>query len=437
MNLVKKHNTNLLTLEFKDKEKECAYKESFYHDYIKIARWVIFAILIFNLGFEYYLYNKQHTYYNWALHVSGWCTGILLFFGTFTQFFKKYITIILFLTNLFFGLLAIDQSLHFKNGLVIILEFIFCYTIFPRSYLKYSLIGNLYVMTTYAYFYNDSYPHNPDYPAEMVFLFSLSSFIIMAAYLKELSNRNDYLNSELIAEAENKSNKLLLNILPEKIASELKDKGAVTPLHYESVSIMFTDFKGFTHEAESMHPAELIKELDGYFFQFDEIVKRYNIEKLKTIGDSYMCVGGLPIINTTHAVDTCLAAMEINSLIKSIKEIKSSMQMPSWDLRIGIHTGSVVAGVIGKTKFAYDIWGDSVNIASRMESSGVPGRINISETTYEEVKNLFDCEYRGLIEAKNKGQVKMYFLNGIKPELSVNGEGRVPNDQFNLIYDAM
>ncbi|HMX34678.1 MAG TPA: adenylate/guanylate cyclase domain-containing protein, partial [Leptospiraceae bacterium] len=157
----------------------------------------------------------------------------------------------------------------------------------------------------------------------------------------------------------------------------------------------------------------------------------------KTIGDAYMCAGGIPKQNATHAVDTCLAALEIVELIKQIKEIKSSLNLPSWEIRIGIHSGSVVGGVIGKTKFAFDIWGDTVNLASRMESSGEVARVNISEKTYHIVKDFFDCEYRGELEAKNKGKVKMYFVNRIKPELSVDNNGRVPNDKFNLIYGSL
>ncbi len=147
-----------------------------------------------------------------------------------------------------------------------------------------------------------------------------------------------------------------------------------------------------------------------------------------------MCVGGIPIKNSTHAIDACLASLEILEFMKQMKEIKTTMGLPFWELRLGVHTGSVVGGVIGKTKFAYDIWGDTVNLASRMESSGDVSRVNISEQTYELIKDFFECEFRGEIDAKNKGKVKMYFVNGIKSELSVEGKGRVPNDKFNLIY---
>jgi|JI10StandDraft_1071094.scaffolds.fasta_scaffold109133_1 class 3 adenylate cyclase len=228
----------------------------------------------------------------------------------------------------------------------------------------------------------------------------------------------------------NKSDKLLLNILPEEVADELKEKGLVTPVLFESTTIMFTDFKGFTQIAEKMTPQELIKELDGCFTQFDKITEHYNLEKLKTIGDSYMCAGGIPKVTTTHAIDSCLAALEIQSFMNQMKEIKQMMNIPYWELRLGIHSGSVLAGVVGEKKFAYDIWGDTVNTASRMESSGTPGRINISYATYELVKDFFDCDYRGEVNAKNKGFVKMYYLNRIKPEFSKDTEGHVPNEKF-------
>lgn len=227
-----------------------------------------------------------------------------------------------------------------------------------------------------------------------------------------------------------KSENLLLNILPEDVASELKEKGSTDPVHFDSVSVMFTDFIGFTRIAEMLSPQELIKDLDACFVQFDKITERFNLEKLKTIGDSYMAAGGIPRPNKTHAIDCILAALEIQAFMNTMKDIKANQGLPYWALRLGIHTGPLVAGVIGEKKFAYDVWGDTVNTASRMESSGAPGRINISGSTHEIVKDLFVCEYRGRVNAKNKGEVEMYYVDGIKPEFSVNGEGKVPSQLF-------
>jgi len=231
-----------------------------------------------------------------------------------------------------------------------------------------------------------------------------------------------------------KSDKLLLNILPEKVAEELKEKDEVEPLIYDSVSVLFTDFVGFTKIGMSISPDELIRELDGCFTQFDEIIARFKLEKLKTIGDSYMCAGGLPVTNTTHPVDACLAALEFQAFMNQMRKIKGDMGLSYWELRLGINTGPVTAGVVGKHKFAYDIWGDTVNTASRMESSGVPGRVNISGATYELVRDYFECEYRGEIEAKGKGRVPMYYVNRIREQLSADDAGRLPNDDFKQMY---
>ncbi|MDX1958608.1 MAG: adenylate/guanylate cyclase domain-containing protein [Leptospiraceae bacterium] len=245
-------------------------------------------------------------------------------------------------------------------------------------------------------------------------------------------------SQEAIKVEKEKSDSLLLNILPAKIATELKEKGFVKPVQYNSVSVLFTDFKGFTRLASTLSPDKLVEKLDAIFLQFDNMCERRNIEKLKTIGDAYMCVGGLPIENTTHPIDICLAAIEMQHFMKETKEIMEMVSGEEFlDMRLGIHTGSVVAGVIGKAKFAFDIWGDAVNIASRMESNGEVGAINISGDTYELVKDFFDCESRGKIDAKNRGLIEMYFLEKIKPELSIEGKGLVPNEQFMKRYATL
>jgi adenylate cyclase len=210
-----------------------------------------------------------------------------------------------------------------------------------------------------------------------------------------------------------RSESLLLNILPKEIAEELKSKGKAEAKHFDEVTVMFTDFKNFTQIAEKLTPVELVNEIDTIFKAFDNIIGEHNIEKIKTIGDSYMCVGGLPVPNSTHASDVVTAALKILQYIdQQIQKRKSEGKDP-FEIRIGIHTGPVVAGIVGKTKFAYDIWGDTVNLASRMESSGEPGKLNISGTTYEKVKNRFHCTHRGKIKAKNKGEVDMYFVEAV------------------------
>jgi len=234
-------------------------------------------------------------------------------------------------------------------------------------------------------------------------------FLFLAA---GLFNRYRYVRKtkKIIESEKDRSEKLLLNILPEETAEELKEKGSATPKHYDLVSVLFTDFKGFTNIAEKLTPQELVAELNRCFFEFDKIIDRHNLEKIKTIGDAYMCAGGIPVSNTSNPVEIVRAGLEIKQFMDNLKHERATAGKDYWELRIGIHTGPVVAGVVGKNKFAYDIWGDAVNTASRMESSGIPGKVNISGTTYELVKNEFECSYRGKIQAKNKGEIDMYIV---------------------------
>lgn len=214
-----------------------------------------------------------------------------------------------------------------------------------------------------------------------------------------------------------KSDELLLNILPSDIAKELKEKGTAQAQKYGSVTVMFTDFKGFSIIAENMSADDLVSELDFCFKEFDRIIQRYGIEKIKTIGDAYMAVGGLPVVNDGHAVNVVKAALEIRDFMDQHGKKRAAQNKPVFEVRIGIHTGNVVAGIVGLKKFAYDIWGDTVNLAARMESSSEEGKINISGTTYQLIKDQFQCHYRGKILAKNKGEVDMYFVEDFKPEL--------------------
>ncbi len=231
-----------------------------------------------------------------------------------------------------------------------------------------------------------------------------------------------------------KIDKLLLNILPPVVAQELKDHGYVKPVYYESATIVFTDFVGFTKITEKLTPDQLVKELDEVFSRFDRVMDKYGLEKLKTIGDSYMYAGGVPMINTTHEIDAVLGALEIQSFVEKINKNKLSTGRPVFEIRIGINTGPLMAGVVGEKKFVYDVWGDSVNLASRMESTCEKGRVNISESTYVRIKDFFETEARGQIMAKNKGTVEMYFVKGIKPELSCDALGLQPNQRFLEMY---
>ncbi|MBE9127942.1 GAF domain-containing protein [Coleofasciculus sp. LEGE 07092] len=267
----------------------------------------------------------------------------------------------------------------------------------------------------------------------------LSSAVGNAKCFEEMNKLLEEMNqlySQLEGERR-KSDELLLNTLPKEIANELKETGKVKPVYHEAASVLFTDFTGFTQLTEQLTPEALVDELDFCFSYFDTVSEAYNLEKLKTIGDSYMGVAGIPVPRATHAIDAVLAALQIQSFMYWRRIEKARNNKPYWDIRIGIHSGSLLAGVIGRKKFTYDVWGDTVNTASRMESSAIPGTINISQATFELVKNFFDCEYRGKIGAKNKGSIDMYLVSRIKKYLATDSLGLIPNDKFYRIYSAL
>ena len=210
-----------------------------------------------------------------------------------------------------------------------------------------------------------------------------------------------------------KSEDLLHNILPEETAKELILYGKAKAKRHEQVSVLFADFQDFSGIAETLDPEQLVTEIDFCFKAFDEIMELYGLEKIKTIGDAYMCAGGLPIDQQNNAGLIVRAALEIQSFMQALAFEREGTGRPYFRARIGIHTGSVVSGIVGIKKFAYDIWGDTVNIASRMETAGQVGKVNISQTTYELIKDQFKCSPRGAIEVKNKGKIHMYFVEGV------------------------
>jgi class 3 adenylate cyclase len=234
-------------------------------------------------------------------------------------------------------------------------------------------------------------------------LILLSFFIFRSYRIQKKYNRR--LDAE-----KRRSDSLLHNILPHETAEELKTRGAAEARRYEEVTVMFTDFKDFTQTSEKMTAEELVKIINHYFSEFDKIITRYNIEKIKIIGDSYMCAGGLPVENETHALDVVSAALDLQEFVAEERELRKARGDTYFELRIGIHTGPVVAGIVGLRKFAYDIWGDTVNTASRMENTGEINKVNISGSTYEKIRTIYSCSYRGKVKAKHKGEIDMYFI---------------------------
>jgi histidine kinase len=229
-----------------------------------------------------------------------------------------------------------------------------------------------------------------------------------ALFYDELEHRVEERTYELQVEKK-KTDDLLLNILPKEVADELKNTGRSQARRYEQVSVLFTDFKSFTQHSVSMTPEELVGEVDLCFRKFDQIITKYRIEKIKTIGDAYLCVGGIPV-DPDSPVRLVKAAIEMRDFILNLQKERQENNGIFFQMRIGINTGPVVAGIVGEKKFAYDIWGDTVNTAARMEQTGEVGKINISGITYELVKDKFEFTYRGKVSAKNKGEIDMYFV---------------------------
>ncbi len=262
--------------------------------------------------------------------------------------------------------------------------------------------------------YKDEYKYYLQFTNNLGIL--IAGFAIMWIFQKQKSDAVevvDKLNKEIEIE-KYKSDKLLLNILPSEVADELKLLGKATPRYHEQAIVMFTDIKSFTEIAEKMSPEELVSELDTCFTAFDNIIEKYDLEKIKTIGDAYMCVSGVPDSTRGSAKNMVFACFEILDFIKAHRFKNKNAQSDIFEIRLGIHAGSVVSGVVGQVKFAFDIWGDTVNIAARMESGAEVGKINISRAMYELIKNDFECELRGTFEVKNRGSLEMFT---IKPNM--------------------
>lgn len=230
--------------------------------------------------------------------------------------------------------------------------------------------------------------------------------------------------------ARERSDALLRTMLPGPIAEELKTEERVRSRYHESATVLFADFHRFTELTTALEPARLLEQLNLNFARFDEICAANRLETLKTIGDAYMAVGGVPEPNRTHPIDACLAALQMQKILGQANRQRERLRLAPWQLRIGIKTGSLVAGVVGTRRFTYDVFGHAVNAARRLEEACAPGRVNISGSTFHQVAALFEAEPRGRVEVKNMGALDMYYLDRIRPELSADAEGCVPNERF-------
>lgn len=259
---------------------------------------------------------------------------------------------------------------------------------------------------------------------------------IAAQKVKIEEERNNVVEQKRLLQIEkDKTEKLLKNVIPESTAEELKKSGRARARSYKVVSVLFTDFVGFTNISDRIPATELVKKLDVYFTKFDQIIVQNNLEKIKTIGDAYMCAGGVPVRNGTNPIDTVVAALQIQDYMMQRKNEALANGKEYWDLRLGINTGDVIAGVIGSERLAYDVWGATVNLAQRMEMLGVPGKVTISGATYQYIEPYFECVFKGKAQTKSRGIIDMYEVERIKPELSVDGEGVVPNSRFQEIVN--
>jgi class 3 adenylate cyclase len=246
----------------------------------------------------------------------------------------------------------------------------------------------------------------------LIALMTIIAMVMESAYVVSMQRLHE---KNIIIEAEkHRSDELLLNILPAEVMEELKETGKTTARNYDLVSVLFIDIKDFTSIAENMTPEDLVSGIDEYFETFDRIVEKYDVEKIKTVGDAYICVSGLPAANSNNPVIIVDLALEMAEAVQELIHKRAAIGEVTFEVRLGVHSGPVVAGVVGVKKFAYDIWGDTVNMAARMQQHGAPGKVNISGTTHDLVKHRFTCTHRGLMQAKHKGMVDMYFVEGRK-----------------------
>lgn len=269
------------------------------------------------------------------------------------------------------------------------------------------------------------------------YMMALTNHLKSANTLLEEQQREINQQNKAIEEERKKSEDLLLNILPFEVARQLKSKGEAKPRNFKFTTVLFLDFVNFTSLTKELSPTDLVQNLDSYFTNFDDIVEKHFVEKIKTIGDAYMCVGGLPLRNRSNPFNVVLAGLEMQHLISELVDETKTDDGLQWQCRIGIHTGSVMAGVVGKKKYIYDIWGNTVNIAARMQQESEKGMVNISGETYEEVGDYFDCTYRGKIAMKNSAEADMYFVNRLKEEYASDERGFVPNETFLKMLNSL
>ncbi|TGK02722.1 adenylate/guanylate cyclase domain-containing protein [Leptospira langatensis] len=387
---------------------------------------ILYYILFTFLGLMFPIW----FYSFWSLNALGYI--LVLFFNM--NGFHKTARILLSVVGTV-QLFMISRILPQSAGLdlYILASFTLPFYIFPPEEKKfiYVMEGALALLFVSVhiipYFYEPIFHLDPKYQVYFYF----TSLVLVVAWFsfigKELAQAAWSADQSLKEEKE-KTELLLLNILPRETAEELKKNGSAEPKFISQATVLFTDFYGFTSIAEKLTPNDLVKELDFCFRHFDSVSETHHLEKLKTIGDAYMCVAGVPSYRSSHAIDSLLAALEMLERLDELSELKK--KGPNWKARIGVHSGPLVAGVIGARKFSYDVWGDTVNLASRMESNSEPGKVNVTQSVVDLTKDFFQFKSRGKLPVKNKEKTAMFFLLGLKKEYRDKRNPRNPNAKF-------
>ncbi len=406
-----------LALSFTDKSLEADYLEIYFQKTLNQARialilgatlYALFAVLD-----VWIVPEKQPDL--WLLRFAFVIPLLLLIWLlSFTPYFKPNFQIFMGFASLIGGggvlgilnIAATEDINHFFYGIALILVIIWSFSFSGLRFL-YACISCFTFILLFELFAIFIHPH-PWYIFVNNNFYIISSLVIsmFAGYTVENYSRQDFLKTRIIDEERKANEKLLLNILPPSVTEKLKKKPGTIAERFESISILFADIVGFTNLATHMKPTEVVELLNQIFSSFDELIDRYGLEKIKTIGDAYMAAGGLQADQNNHAEAIANLALDMQK-----KLIEFNAKTPyEFDIRIGIHTGPAVAGVIGTKKFFYDIWGDSVNTASRMESQGLPGQIQTSQETYQLLKDNYSFKERGTISVKGKGPMKTYLL---------------------------
>ncbi len=389
----------------------------------------IFTVLYYIIFTSFGLIFPIWLYLLWSLNIAGY--ALVLWFNIIS--WHRASRNLLGLVGIM-QLMMISRILPTEAGLdlYIIASFALPFYIFPPEekisiYIMEISLAILFVLVhILPYFFDPILELNPKYQNYFYF----TSLVLVVAWFsfigKELADAAWEADRSLKEEKE-KTELLLLNILPKETAEELKKYGSSEPRFISQATVLFTDFYGFTAIAEKLTPGDLVKELDFCFRHFDSVTETHQLEKLKTIGDAYMCVAGVPSYRSSHAVDSLLAALEMLERLEELSQLKKG---PTWRARIGVHSGPLVAGVIGARKFSYDVWGDTVNLASRMESNSEPGKVNVSQSIVDLTKDFFQFKARGKLPVKNKGKTAMFFLLGLKKEYRDHNNPRNPNAKF-------